>query len=57
MAAVRDDERLTAAVNVSVVDEENVLTEIDRGLDERDVDYRAVIAEFDPDGDPDSRPN
>ncbi len=54
------DERLTAAANVSVVEEENFLVSIDdAGPDalDRDVDYRAVIAEFDPDGDPDSRPN
>jgi hypothetical protein len=54
------DERLTATANVSVVEEENFLVSIDdAGPDalDRDVDYRAVIAEFDPDGDPDSRPN
>lgn len=47
------DERLTAAVNVSTVDEENILISIDRddGEDpERGADFRAVIAEFDPDG-------
>jgi hypothetical protein len=54
------DERLTAAANVSVVEEENFLVSIDdAGPDalDRDVDYRAVIAEFDPDGDPETRPN
>jgi hypothetical protein len=54
------DERLTAAVNVSVVEGDNFLAEvgpIDDDAEARDVDYRAVIAEFDPDGDPDSRSN
>jgi hypothetical protein len=49
------DERLTAAVNVSAVDADNFLTEIDRGdadLEARDVDYRAIIADFDPEADP-----
>lgn len=47
------DERLTAAVNVSVVEGDNFLAEIDRvdeDLEGRDADYRAVLAEFDPDG-------
>jgi len=49
------DERLTATVNVSTVEEENILVTIDRdddGMpdDGRDADYRAIIAEFDPDG-------
>jgi hypothetical protein len=47
------DERITAAVNVSPVNEENFLVVADRedeGDDARDADYRAVIAEFDPDG-------
>jgi hypothetical protein len=53
------DERLTAAVNVSVEESENFLAEIDQGdgLEERDADYRAIIAEFDPEADPNSRPN
>jgi hypothetical protein len=49
------DERLTAAVNVSVVEDDNFLSSIDQddeSVADRDVDYRAVIAEFDPDGDP-----
>jgi hypothetical protein len=49
------DERLTAAVNVSVVDEENILTSIDQ-VDEaaadRDADFLSIVAEFDPDADP-----
>jgi hypothetical protein len=48
-----NDDRVTAAVNVSMVDEENFLVSIDRddeNAEARDVDYRAVIAEFDPDG-------
>jgi len=46
------DERLTAAANVSTVESENFLAEIDRGIDDdsRDADYRAIVAEFDPDG-------
>jgi hypothetical protein len=49
------DDRLSAAVNVSVVEEENILTSIDQ-VDEsaadRDVDFRSIVAEFDPEGDP-----
>ncbi len=54
------DERLTAAANVSVVEEENFLVSIDDappGDADRGVDYAAIIAEFDPDGDPESRSN
>lgn len=50
------DDRLTAAVNVSTVDEENFLVAIDDEPrlpdDERGADYRAIIAEFDPDAEP-----
>lgn len=49
------DERLTATVNVSTVEEENILAARDRDdedLEARDVDYKAIIAEFDPEGDP-----
>jgi len=51
------DERLTAAVNVSVEESENYLadTELPDDLEGRDADYRAVIAEFDPDEN--GRPN
>ena len=49
-----NDNRLTAAVNVSTVEEENFLVAIDTvedlADDERGADYRAVIAEFDPTG-------
>jgi hypothetical protein len=49
-----NDDRLTAAVNVSTVDNENFLVGIDTddGMpdDGRDADYRAIIAEFDPEG-------
>jgi len=51
-----NDDRLTAAVNVSTIDEENILIvtndDQDRVLadDGRAADYRAIIAEFDPDG-------
>ena len=49
------DERLTASVNVSVVEEENVLLSIDQ-VDEaaadRDADFRSIIAEFDPEAEP-----
>ena len=54
------DERMTAAVNVSVEEADNFLAEVgplDDNAEARDVDYRAVIAEFDPDGDPESRAN
>jgi hypothetical protein len=48
------DDRLSAAVNVSPVDEENFLVALDTHEeaeeDERGADYRAVIAEFDPTG-------
>jgi hypothetical protein len=49
------DGRLTAAVNVSTEDSENVLVAIDdegpgSADDERGADYAAIIAEFDPDG-------
>jgi len=48
------DDRLTAAVNVSTVDEENFLVAIDTAEDlaedERGADYRAIIAEYDPHG-------
>jgi hypothetical protein len=49
------DDRLSAAVNVSTIEEENVLVAIDDGghddpNDPRSADYRAIIAEFDPDG-------
>lgn len=50
------DERLTAAVNVSVEESENFLAEIDRD-EERDADFRAIIAEFDPEADPEVKPN
>jgi hypothetical protein len=49
------DERLTATVNVSTVEEENILAARDLDdvdLEARDVDYRAIIAEFDPEADP-----
>lgn len=48
------DDRLTAAVNVSRDEADNFLAEL--GVDDDDgvrADYRAVIADFDPDGDPD----
>ena len=47
------DERLAAAVNVSVEESENFLAEIgpeDDADAERDADYRAILADFDPDG-------
>lgn len=51
------DDRLTAAVNVSSEEAENFLAELDRdagsdddrGDDERDADFRTIVAEFDPD--------
>ena len=54
------DDRLTAAVNVSTEESENFLAELDTGEDEgddeRDADFRSIVAEFDPDGEG-SRPN
>ena len=54
------DERLTAAVNVSTEEKENFLADLDADegeLDEeRDADFRAIVAEFDPEGGP-GRPN
>lgn len=50
------DARLAAAVNVSPVESENFLAEVgpeDDSDDARDVDYRAIVAEFDPDGEAD----
>jgi hypothetical protein len=54
------DERLSAAVNVSTEEKENFLADLDTGeaeLDEeRDADFRSIVAEFDPDADG-GRPN
>ncbi len=54
------DDRLTAAVNVSTVESENFLADLDtgdvEGDDERDADFRSIVAEFDPESGP-SRPN
>jgi hypothetical protein len=53
------DERLAAAVHVSVEESENFLTEIGPAEDEDDeraADYRAILADFDPDSDA-GRPN
>ena len=48
------DDRLTATVNVSTIDDENFLVAIDDGTespdDPRGADYRAIIAEYDPHG-------
>ena len=53
------DERLAAAVNVSTEESENFLAEVgppdDADLD-READYRAILADFDPEGDG-GRPN
>jgi hypothetical protein len=54
------DDRLSAAVNVSTEESENFLAEIDTGEDgelddEREADFRSIVAEFEPDGG--SRPN
>jgi hypothetical protein len=56
------DDRLTAAVNVSPIDAENILITADHDDDEeadgdRAADYRAIIAEFDPHGEADPRTN
>ena len=54
------DDRLTAAVNVSMEESENFLADIDTGEDELDdergADFRSIVAEFDPDGEA-GRPN
>ena len=53
------DSRLAAAVNVSPEESENFLAEVgpeDDSDEDRDVDYKAIIAEFDPDGEA-GRPN
>ena len=54
------DERLTAAANVSTVDSENYLADLDTGEEagdeERDADFRSLVAEFDPENEP-GRPN
>jgi hypothetical protein len=53
------DDRLAAAVNVSVEESENFLTDVgpaDDTNDERDADFRAVLADFEPDGG-NGRPN
>ena len=48
------DDRITAAINVSPIDEENFIVAIDTdeeaAEDERGADYRAIIAEYDPTG-------
>jgi hypothetical protein len=53
------DERLSAAVNVSTQDSENFLADLDTGEpendEERDADFRSIVAEFDPDAT--GRPN
>ena len=52
------DERLSAAVNVSTVEADNFLAAVgpdDDTDEERDADYNAILAEFDPEGEP--RPN
>jgi hypothetical protein len=48
------DDRLTAAVNVSKTEDDNFLADLEpEALDEEDVDYRAVYADFTPgDGPP-----
>ena len=48
------DERLTATVNVSTVYAENFLVAADDAIDEgeRGADYRAIVAEFDPEAEP-----
>ena len=47
------DDRLTAAVNVSRVEEDNFLAELDE-LSTENVDYLSVLADLEPDG---RRPN
>jgi DUF1009 family protein len=48
-----DDQHLTASVHVSTVDEENRLIDIDDEADDGvRADYRAILADFDPDAGP-----
>lgn len=61
------DDRLTAALNVSKIDDDNFLADLDDSYDPRqaratrggvddedeEVDFRSVLAEFDPRGDVD----
>lgn len=43
------DDRLTAAVNVSRIEDDNFLADLDADeLDDEDVDYRTIHAEFPP---------
>ena len=58
------DDRLTAAVNVSKIDDDNFLADLDGGVDDEgdddpdgesgatdtDTDFRSVLADFDPRG-------
>jgi hypothetical protein len=53
------DEKLTAAVNVSMEEEENFLADLDTGDElgegERGADFRSILAEYDPENS--GRPN
>ena len=53
------DEKLSAAVNVSMEESENFLADLDTGEElgegERGADFRSILADFDPEGT--SRPN
>jgi hypothetical protein len=53
------DEKLTAAANVSMEESENFLADLDTGEElgegDRGADYRAIVADFDPEGS--GRPN
>jgi hypothetical protein len=53
------DEKLTAAVNVSMDEEENFLADLDTGDEagegERGADFRSILGEFDPENT--GRPN
>lgn len=44
------DDRLTAAVNVSIDEEDNFLAELDR--EPAGVDYRGILLDWDPEGRP-----
>lgn len=43
------DSRLTASVHVSSVESENYLTRLDEEDETNGADYRAILADFDPD--------
>ncbi len=54
------DDRLTAAVNVSRDDDSNFIAELGGEDDDEDTErdgFRSILADFDPDAEPDERAN